>query len=224
MASARISSCRWPRLPDPYGEICVYPRCTESRHPLHLRPPGQSRAAGDSPAALPAFADAHPVVFAEGRSGAAFRQLAAGSAGQLLGPPGLSGEDARVPHRSRSGGRNVGHQPLRLLPRTACRRNPVYLRGLGASRTQALSLQVAGDAPLPEVPRRHLAREDAQRRLPGRAQRPPAAGHRLHDPTRASRRPRKPSGNVPVHVATRPGCWSRYCAISAWRRVSFPVI
>jgi hypothetical protein len=141
----------------------------------------------DPPASLSAFADADPFVFAEGRSGAALHQLAAGSAGQLPGASGLSGKDARIPHRGRSGGRNVGHQPLRFLPRTARREDPLHLRGVGAPRTAALPVQAAGDAAVPEVPRRHFARGDAQRRFPGRAQRPVAGGHRLHHPHGARR-------------------------------------
>jgi hypothetical protein len=40
---------------------------------------------------------------------------------------------------------------------------PFDLRSLAASRTDALPVQAAGDAAIPEIPRRHLAREDAQR-------------------------------------------------------------
>ncbi len=118
----------------------------------------------------------------------ALHQLAAGSAVELPGAAGVPGQDERVPHRGRSRRRDVGAQPVRLLPRTLGRELPVRVRRR-SSRTN--SRPTASRPPLTPafetLPWRHPAREDADHQLPRRAEPEAAEGHRLPDPHGARR-------------------------------------
>ncbi len=69
----------------------------------------------------PGLLDAH-------RTERAFHQLAAGPVCQLPGTAGVPGADHRVQGHGRSGGRDGGLQPVRLLPRARRRELPVSLR------------------------------------------------------------------------------------------------
>ena len=73
----------------------VHPRRAPPQHPLPLRPARRTRPADRPAAARAALPHAHPQLFAQGRAGEAFHQLAAGSAGQLPRASRLPGQDAR---------------------------------------------------------------------------------------------------------------------------------
>ena len=75
--------------------------------------------------------------------GEALHQLAAGSAVELSGAPGVPGEDARVAHRGRSGRRNGGAQSVRFLSRAGRRALPVRLYAGRSARTRAVSGEAA---------------------------------------------------------------------------------
>src|SRR6185295_4194307 len=92
-------------------------RRTASRHALQIRPTDRSRPANRSPAPGAAYAHADPELFAQGHTNKSFRELAAGSAGQLAGAVRVSGEGERAQDRSRLLRADDGRQSLRLLCR-----------------------------------------------------------------------------------------------------------
>ena len=86
----------------------------------------------------------------------ALRQLAAGSAVELARAPRVPREDARAVDRGRPGRRDVGHQPVRLLPRAATPRN-------SRSSTTTAQLPRARALPAEAAARRRCSRPTSTR-------------------------------------------------------------
>ena len=102
--SARTDSCMRIRVALHHKTVYNYDRLvTLSPQIVRLRPAPHSRTPVTS------YSLQH-------RAGEALHQLAAGSAEQFSGAPGLSGADAALLGRSRSGRRDDGHQSVRFLP------------------------------------------------------------------------------------------------------------
>jgi transcription termination factor Rho len=152
----------------------VHTRRAESRHPLPLRQADIAVAAGHPPTARAARAHADPVVLAEGRAGRTLHQLAAGSAVELSGPTGVPGEDARVAHRGRSGTAEMSViNPFDFFLEPSAEKFPFGYEPWLLHELAPYLIK------LPATPRFrsywiHLARADAERRLPGGAQPAPA--------------------------------------------------
>ena len=122
----------------------------------------------------------HPQLLAAGRAGQALHQLAAGPAVELPRAAGLPREDDELPRRGRSGRRDGGLQPVRLLPRAERREVSRSPTSPSCAHELAPYLRKAPATPLfAGLPRRASTRSDAaDDRLPGRAQPAAAAGHR----------------------------------------------
>ena len=162
-----------------YWSLNVYPRCAEPRHALPLRPADPSRPAGGAAAAGATLAHAHPELLDAGGAGHALHQLAARPAVQLPCPPGVPRQDDLVSDRGRSDRRNGGAQSVRFLSGAVGGALPVQIRPRARGRARALPDSGAGDAQLRRVPGEHPAGEDADQRLPGRAEPEVATRHRL---------------------------------------------
>ncbi len=125
---------------------------------------------------------ADPVVLDEGRARAAFRELAAGPVRELPRAPRVSRAHAQLRDHYRPGGRDVGLQPVRLLPGGSGGDLSVQLRRRAARRARALPGLRRGHrrlAAVPRLPGRHRSRAAGHHRLPGRAEPAAAEGHPL---------------------------------------------
>ena len=115
-----------------------------------------------------------------------FRQLAAGPAEEFSGAAGVSGTDQRVPHRSRSRGRDVRASIPSTSSWNRTRRGfPLPMTGQVRELAPVSGSQPAG--PLRGVSRANLARTDADDRLSGGAQPAACSTNPLRDPHGAGR-------------------------------------
>jgi len=170
----------------PLKEICCFnPCCPEPCHALPLRPLGELESAGGAAASGTALPHSHTLLFAPGGSCRPFHQLAAGSAGELPGPTGLSRRNAGTEDRSRSGRRNVGAQPVRLFSHTVRRELSFQIRFQRAPRTGAVPGQIAGDPPGCGLSGGRIPRPCAHHRFRRRIQPARCGGHPVLDPPRA---------------------------------------
>ena len=118
---------------------------THYRYDRRVEPVAAGRAAAPG-AALP---HADPELLAARRAGRPLHQLAAGPVRQLPGAAGVPREDHRVQGHGRPGRRDVGLQPVRLLPRARAPRTSRSSYDDGAeARTGALPGDRAGHAGL----------------------------------------------------------------------------
>ena len=172
-----------PRLSRSHVDPCR----PDPHHALPLRPFGEARAAGSAAPPCPAQPHADPQLFAEGRSGQALRELAAGSARQLAGAAGVPRADARVAHRGRSGRRAVGDQPVRLFSRALRRDHSVPVRPGTERGAGAVPQDAADDAAVRALSGQGAARTTTQCGFSGGAE-PDGPGRRqLPDPHGARR-------------------------------------
>ena len=155
---------------------------------------------------------ADPELFAQGRAGQPFRQLAAGPAGQLAGALVFPGEGHRAEDRGRSRRRDDRDQPVRLLRRALCRQVSVRLHRRSQDRTGALSGDHRAAGPLLAA---YLA-EHSARRPPARSISWSISTRKLQNNIRYVIRmepgvqtPEETLGSAPARAATPPGCWSR---------------
>ena len=157
-------------------------RRTTSCHALQIRPTDRSRPANRSPAPGAAYAHTDPELFAQGHANKSFRELAAGSAGQLAGAVRVSGEGDRTQDRSRLLRADDGRQSLRLLCRGLRRQFSVPVHQRSQDRTRALSCHRRAGAAVRGVLEGYSARGRQHRQFPGRAQCATAEKDQLRHP------------------------------------------
>ena len=158
-----------------------------SQDRVPLRPSGLAGAARHSIAPGTALPDADPELRAPGHATEALHQLATGSAQQFPRAPGLSRADARLVDRGRSGGRDVGAQSVRFLPRAIGRAVAVPVRALAGQGPRAIPGGAGRRSTAARVSRDDRPRRHPHHRLPGRHQSPAVTGGRLHHPARTGR-------------------------------------
>ena len=177
------------------------------RHALQIRPPDRSWPADHPAAAGAAYAHADPELFAQGHSGQPFRELAAGSAGQLARALRLPGEDDRAQDRGRFHGADDHGQSVRLLRRALCRQLSVRIYARSQDRARALSRDRQARSAVREISRHDPARSPEHRQLPGRSQQRSCRRRSATSSawSRACRRRRRRSPPRPARAATPPG-------------------
>src|SRR5262249_37581418 len=144
--------------------------------------------ASDYPAAAgAALSDTDSQLLAAPDAARAFRQLAAGSSQQLPCPASLPREDARDVDRGGPDRRDVGVQPVRLLPRAVGRTFSLLLRTATGQAARAVPRAMAlRSAPGP-LCGLDPAGAHPHRRFSRRAEPPSVTRGPLHHPARAGR-------------------------------------
>ena len=193
---------------------------------IPVRPAGIARTSYRQAAPRPALPHADPLIFAESSSQEPLHQLATGPAKQLSRAAGLPRANHGAIRGSRSGCRNGGIQSVRLLPGAPRGTISLFLRPLGRPRVAPISRNRAGRSRAFCFSRQSAARDPGARWIFWSAS---IKWCRTKSATsfawsRACRLARRPSLCAPAPAAIQPGCWSRSCATSDWRRASFPVI
>ena len=144
--------------------------------------------------------------------------------GNYLARVVFPGQDAGARRRRRARRRDVGAQPVRLLPRAVGRSVSVRLRRVARQRADAVSRAAARGPETARLRRRRRYSNAADGRLSRRAQSPRVAGSEVHHPSRARRADagRDAHARAPARAATARGCSCRSSAISVSRRGSCP--